>query len=356
MGVGRPSSARQMIELLQGHSFFDVTEQGGVIRATRRDRDPDGTIGGDDLAAHAYGESPPTLAERERIEDYEIPREVRVSYSQALAEYEPGVEGYPRRVTDAEGIADVDLSAIAMDPDKAAVISEATMLEAIVAREGITVHLVATEANKALRAGDIKTLDVKGRMDVVRIAEIGYAFPGLLRLRCIRHDPTVYSSDAVGVGRRAIGSLLINPGPTTFALLDAPLVRSHDDTTGYFAALGGNPTIPGLVEGWPGGDLERLEPTGWENIVQVLRPGSGFGTCMTQLADGSHTRVNDQSVTVRLDNGTIPQSRSLEDLGRGQNLAAVEVRPQLGDDEDIDTNEIFLSGWDGDRFVTNEEI
>lgn len=335
MGAGRPASARQLIELLQNHSFFDMTEQGGIITATRRDRDPVGLIGGNDLRAHAYGETAPTLCERERTEDYEIPREVRVQYTQALAEYEPGVEGYARRVTDAEGVVDIDLSAIAMEPDEAAVIAEASMLEVIVAREQLSFHLVATPENKLLKAGDITTLDVRGLQNVVRITEIGYAFPGILKIQALRHDPTVYSSDAVGVGRRLIGSIITNAGATTYELLDAPLVREFDDVSGYFAALGGNMTIPGILEGWPGGDLQRQEPTGWEDIARVLRPGAVFGTAVNALPDAEYTVITDDELVVTIENGLL-ESVTLQQMLLGANLAALKVP----------------SGWELIRFTT----
>lgn len=324
-GIGRSASARTMIEILQRHSFFDVTEIGGIVAARRRDRAPDGVIGGDDLRAHAYGETPPTLARRERIEDYEIPAEVRVEYSQLNAEYEPGVEAYTRRVTDASGVLDVDLSSIAMEPDEAAVIAEATLLEAIVARESIETHLVATDANKALKPGDIKTLEVGDREDVIRITDIGYAYPGIQRLKMLRHDPSVYSSDARGVGRGTSGSVVVQHGATTFELLDAPLVRELDDVPGYFAAMGGIPTIPGVIEGWPGGDLSREETGGPVDILRMFRPACWFGTTVAALpADAPHTVIDWRPVEVTtsgpLENVTLQQALA------GRNFAAVEVR------------------------------
>lgn len=323
-GIGRAASARTMIEILQRGKFFDVTEIGGIVAARRRDRAPDGVIGGDDLRAHAYGETPPTLATRERIEDYEIPAEVRVEYSQLDAEYEPGVEAYTRRVTDASGVLDVDLSSIAMEPDEAAVIAEATLLEAVVARESIESHQVATDTNKALKPGDIKTLEVGDREDVIRITDIGYAYPGIQRLKMLRHDPSVYSSDARGVGRGTSGSVVVQHGATTFELLDAPLVRELDDVPGYFAAMGGIPTIPGVIEGWPGGDLIREEGGVDVEIERQLRPGAIFGATLGALPSAPHTIVDWSEIEVTA-SGPLSTVTLQQALG-GRNLAAVEVR------------------------------
>ena len=324
-GIGRAASARTMIEILQRAKFFDATEIGGIVAARRRDRAPDGVIGGDDLRAHAYGESPPTLATRERIEDYEIPVEVRVEYSQLAAEFEAGVESYSRRVTDASGVLDVDLSAIAMDPDEAAVIAEATLLEAVIARESIECHLVATSANKDLKPGDIKTLQVVDREDVVRITDINYAYPGIQRIKMLRHDPSVYMSDAEGAGRSNPGSVILMRGPTTFELLDAPLVRESDDAPGYFAALGGIPTIPGVLEGWPGGDLRREEPGGSVDVLRMLRPSCWFGETVDVLpADAPYTVIDWRPVDITT-SGPI-ETATLHQALQGRNLAAVEVR------------------------------
>jgi len=338
MGIGRPATYRTQIEILQRYAFFDMTEQGGMISASRRDRLPDGTIGGDDLRAHAYGETPPSLATRERTEDYEIPQEVRINYSQSTAEYEPGTEGYQRRVTDAQGVLDIDLTSIAMEPDQAAAIAESTMLEAIVARETIKFSLVATEENKDLKAGDIKTLQVGTRTDTVRLVEGRYAYPGIQQWTALRHDPSVYASDAVGVGRRLPGSAIFIPGDTNFALLDAPLVREFDDVSGYFGAMGGTPTIPGLIEGWPGGDLIRTEPTGEVIIASLTRPGSAFGFAQTLLADGPYTVIGWQTLTV---SSSMPlQSVTLQEALLGSNLGALQVQS---------------GGWELIRFLDAEQ-
>jgi hypothetical protein len=326
LGIGRPATSRSVVEILQRHSFFDLADIGGRLIGTRRDRQPDGTIGGDDLRGHVYGESPPSIASREREEDYELPRAVRVTYSQAQAEYEPGTEGYSRRVTDADQVIDIDLSAIAMHPDEAAARAEISALEQIIMREQTDVTLVATEANKSLKPGDVKTLDVRGRLDPVRITEMAYVYPVIVKLKVHRHDGTTYYSDAIGGGRDLPGSVVYTPGATTFELMDAPLVREHDDVPGYFAALGGNPSVVGLIEGWPGGDLLRQEPAGWEEIERVLKPGCGFGTAVTTLADGEHTIVNDQSLTVSASPPVLLEAATMPELCLGANLAAVEVR------------------------------
>lgn len=324
LGIGRPATGRAVVEILQRYAFFDLADIRGRLIGKRRDRLPDGIIGGEDLRGHAYGETPPTLARRERDEDYELPRAVRVQYSQALGDYEPGSEGYSRRVTDAENVVDLDLTAIAMDPDKAAEIAEIATLEMIVNRESTDVTLAATDANKELIPSDIKTLQVRERQDVVRITELAYAYPGLMKLKLGRHDPSIYHTDAVGAGRRLPGSIPFVPGVTAFDLLDAPLIREHDNTTGYFAALGGNPTVPGLVEGWPGGDLQRLEPGGWEDIARVLRPGNVFGAATNALPDAQPHYVTDDVLTVTA-NGIL-ESATLQQVAFGANLAALEVR------------------------------
>jgi hypothetical protein len=323
MGVGRPATARSVVEILQRYAFFDLADIGGKLIGTRRDRLPDGTIGGDDLRAHVYGEEPPSIAKRERDEDYELPRAVRVTYTQALAEYEPGTESYSRRVTDADMVVDVDLSAIAMDPDKAAGIAEIATIEQIIMRESTEVTLVATDANKALKPGDIKTLNVRGREDVVRITDMAYAYPGLIKLKLHRHDPVIYTTDATGGGRNLLGGVVYQPGPTAFELLDLPLVREHDDEYGYFAAMGGNPSIPGLIEGWPGGDLERLEPSGWEDIVRILRPGCPFGTALEALPTAGANYVTDQTLDLNV-NGVL-ETKTLSEVCYGANLAALRA-------------------------------
>ena len=87
----------------------------------------------------------------------------------------------------------------------AAAIAEIACLETIVSREQIDTTLVATEANKELKPGDIKTLQVGARQDGVRLVEMGYAYPGLIMLKQVRHDHTIYQSDAKGVGRALPG-------------------------------------------------------------------------------------------------------------------------------------------------------
>ncbi len=323
-GIGRPASGRQQIELLQQYGFFDATDYQGVLRFRMRDRTPDGTIGGEDLAAHVFGEQRPSAAERTRSEDYELAREVRVQYLQTEAEFEPGMQLYERRLTDAQGVADIDLTAIAMSADKAASIAEISMLEAIVAREEVDFSLVATDSNKALIPSDIKTLDVDGETQTVRLAQLDYAWPGVQAWKAVRHDPSIYASDAVGISSRLPRNPIVVPGETTLELLDAPLVRLVDDVSGYFAAMGGTPTIPGIIEGWPGGDLFRQEPEGLEDIARLTRPGSYFGSSVNDPGEAPFT-IRTAGPLIVTSSGPLV-SISLDALLLGGNLAALEVR------------------------------
>lgn len=323
-GIGRTASGRQQIELIQQYGFFDATDYRGMLQFAMRDRTPDGTIGGDDLAAHVFGEQRPSAAQRTRAEDYELPREVRVQYLQTEAEFEPGMQLYERRLTDAQGVADIDLTSIAMSADKAAAIAEISMLEAIVAREEVDFSLVATASNKALKPSDIKTLDVDGELQTIRLAQLDYAWPGVQAWKAVRHDPTIYASDAVGISSRLPRNPIVVPGNTTLELLDAPLVRLVDDASGYFAAMGGTPTVPGIIEGWPGGDLFRQEPSGLEDIARLTRPGSYFGSAQAVLAD-EPTTIRTAGPLVVSSSGPLA-SITLDALLLGGNLAALEVR------------------------------
>jgi hypothetical protein len=323
-GIGRPASGRQQIELLQQYGFFDATDYKGSLQFKMRDRTPDGTIGGEDLAAHVFGEQRPSAAQRTRSEDYELPREFRVQYLQSEAEFEPGMQLYERRLTDAQGVADLDLTAIAMSADKAAAIAEVSMLEAIVARESVNFSLVATTQNKALIPSDIKTLDVDGELQTVRLAQLDYAWPGVQSWAAVRHDPSIYASDAVGISSRLPRNPIVVPGDTTLELLDAPLVRLADDNPGYFAAMGGTPTVPGLIEGWPGGDLFRQEAEGLEDIARLTRPGSYFGVSDNDPGEAPFT-IRTAGPLIVSSSGPLV-SITLDALLLGGNLAALEVR------------------------------
>lgn len=379
-GIGRTTSARQQIELLQQYGFFDAVDRGSLL-FRNRERVPDGTIGGDDLSAHVVGEERPTQARRTRIEDYELPREVRIQYSDFATDYEPGVQIYERRLTDTEGVADIDLTAISMTADQAAQIAEISMLEAIVARESVDFSLVATDANKALIPSDIKTLEVGGQQTVVRLIQEDYAWPGVQSWQARRHDPAIYASEARGVSTQLPRNPSVIPGPTTLELLDAPLVRLGDDVSGYFAAMGGTPTIPGVLLGWPGGDLFRQEPTGLEDIARLTRPGSSFGTAANALPGAPYTVRTWDVLDVTIESG-LPAGSTFEGMLLGGGLAALEVR-QGGDrigweilqyqtsDFNETTNRYELSGllrgrfgteWAiglhdvGDRFVTLPQV
>jgi hypothetical protein len=106
--------------------------------------------------------------------------------------------------------------------------------------------------------------------------------------------------------------------------MDAPLVREFDDDPGYFAAMGGNATIAGLVEGWPGADLIRTEPGGAVDIARTFRPPSIFGTTVGALADAPSAVIDYTPLTVT---ASAPlSSATLQEALFGANLAAIEVR------------------------------
>ena len=322
-GIGRTASTRQIIEILQNYGFFDAVDRGRLIFRDR-DRLPDTVIGGNDLASHVSGEQRPSAARRTRTEDYELPREVRVQYSDSDASYEPGVQIYERRLTDSPAVADIDLSMLAMDATTAARIAEVAMLEAIVAREAIDFTLSATGANKTLIPSDIKTLDVGGQHTVVRLIQEDYAWPGVQSWQARRHDPSIYASDAVGIATRLPRNPFLIVTDTVFELMDAPLVRLGDDVPGYFAALGGT-TTSAVVQGWPGGELYRRDGAELELVASQGVPSAAFGSVLVDLGAADYTIRTEGPLQVQLQQGALT-SATLEQMLDGANYAVVEVR------------------------------
>lgn len=322
-GIGRTTSTRQIIEILQNYGFFDAVDRGLLIFRDR-DRLPDTVIGGDDLAAHVTGEQRPSAARRTRTEDYELPREVRVQYSDFDASYEPGVQIYERRLTDSSAVADIDLSMLAMDATTAARIAEVAMLEAVVAREAIDFTLAATDANRALIPSDIKTLEVGGQQSVVRLIQEDYAWPGVQSWQARRHDPSIYASDSVGIATRLPRNPFLIVTDTVFELIDAPLVRLGDDVPGYFAALGGT-TTSAAVQGWPGGELYRRDGAELELVASQGRPSAAFGSALIELDSAEYTVRTEGPLQVQLQQGALT-SVTLEQMLDGANYAVLEVR------------------------------
>ncbi|MBA3562903.1 MAG: hypothetical protein H0W33_02625, partial [Gammaproteobacteria bacterium] len=104
----RVMPARAAIEPLSQVGFFDKIESGAVVRFPVRGKALVDTLLEDELGAHIAGSERPSAITTRKLQDVELPRQIRVHYLANSRDYEPGEQSSPVR-TGTEAINEIDI-------------------------------------------------------------------------------------------------------------------------------------------------------------------------------------------------------------------------------------------------------
>lgn len=315
--LGRVMTARDAITPLRTYGFFDCVESGAQLKWPTRGKAEVATLTEEDLAAHPSEESRPTLVEVSRVQEVELPRRMRVHYSQTDQNYEPGEQSASRLAAGAVEVQDVEIP-IAMSSSKAAQIAEVLLYESWVGRNRYKISL--GQEFLALEPADVVTMPVDGRQERVRITSVDLALPGLLQVEAIRDDDGAYVSYAVGSPNANAGSggatVSIIGTPET-VLLDIPLLSEDDNDSGYYAAvrsIGGNT--------WSGGAIYRSPDGGitYSSVAEAPFQAT-IGTLDVELPAGP-SEIMDKGNELLI---TLPTGFELESIAEASLLAGLNA-------------------------------
>lgn len=297
---GLASTRAKLEPLLQAY-YIDVVETGGKIKFVKRGKSSVVSIPQTDLAAHAVEDERPPIVDTTRIQETEMPREVRVQYFAKDADYQQGTQSTirPSAVVKTKNVASYSFP-IAMSNSQARQIAEVIMTNTWNARETIKVNV----GNKYLKVepADVITIEGPTKTVVGRVVEITNKLPGLLELAVVPDSPASYVSNATSpdVLTQQVDVALKAPMLTQF--IDGPLLLEDKDDYGYYLAGSA------YSSSWKGGVVFRSDDNGQNYYaISTLSGKTIVGQTTTKLAAPTMTTVLDttNTVNVRLVSGTL---------------------------------------------------
>lgn len=324
--VGRPTSARAVIDQLRPGYFFDMVESGMEIVLRKRGAAAVATITAGELGARTFqltADGPEPAYEMEHVEEIEAPRELSLHFIDYAADYDPGVQTARRQATTSQAIATLEIPVVFDGGvEEASTVAWKNLIHAHASKNPVSLKL--THHYEALEAADAINVPLAGGdLQRLRIDQIERARP-LLELRCFIEDMTLYDLTFEGAERGQgprQGEEIAQIADTILALIDTSPLRDADDTTLLYAAVGRDER----TDVWSGAGVYKSVDGGLSYAgVLTTTAQATIGTTVGALADWTGGNVWDDASTVDvlLTSGTFSSATDLGVLN-GTNVLAV---------------------------------
>lgn len=313
--ISRQTSIRAALQQLMSAYLFDAVESGGKIKFVPRGVNSIVSIHEDKLAAHSENSALPDVITLKRQQDLELPKRVNVTYLTSHADYQMGYQHATRIQSNSVNENTLELPVV-MSDDKAAQIADTVLYGMWLARE--THQFNIGMEYLYLEPGDVVTIQTKRDVFCSRIMSVEMGSPGMLIIQGVADDASVYSSTATGGDIVVPDQPLTPAGPTEFHLLDIPIIRTADNSPGFYVAT------CGYYDSWKGASLiQSTAGNIWSQIKLFVSPSS-MGIANTVLKEGLTTIPDVSNVlNVRLLKNMELSSITDEQLLSGGNLAAI---------------------------------
>lgn len=243
--VATQSTASDHLKQLQQGFFFDYPEWGNypdtftMLRAVKRGGATAFTLTEDDFV---WSDEDQDV----RPQAVEFPKKLHLTTADVYADYNATTQTAERETQNvkAVGEASVELS-LATTRDEAAQIADKALKVLWTQAEGSLERELPEEFSRYVPSD---CFSFNGKRYLILNADLG---DGTVKIKAVRDRPSAYVSTATGTTR-------IHPpppqlglrGPTVFAALNLPSLRTQDATTGMYVF------VCGLLDGWQGCDLQ----------------------------------------------------------------------------------------------------
>lgn len=303
------ASAQAFIEPLCAAFFFDRGEWDKKIRFIKRGGSSVASLGVSDLLAR---EGP--VIDQTRIQEPELLWRVNVMTIDPEAGYNDGKQTAQRRIStiNAKGEATVEIP-IVTDADTAARIAEKRLKVAWAETDKFSFGY--SLAYSKLTPTDVITLtDPAGKAHRVRLTSVNEEGGAFAVDEASKDRAATYASTATGVR---------NPnepppedslsGPTLFAAMNLPQLRTQDNTPGVYVAAAG------ILSGWPGCQIYLSLDGGVSyQVVKTITVASTLGFLTADVGAADSPDV----LYVHVFGGTL-ESKTTAQVAAGGNYAAV---------------------------------
>jgi hypothetical protein len=255
-------SARGAISPLQAAYFFDLVEDGYLVKSKKRGQEHDETIPYKNLI-NSSGKS--ISIDRETVT--RLPSRYSISYIDFDREYEENTEhaDYPSNEINERS----EQVAVVMSSDHAAKIADILINLSWVEKD--TYKFTLPQNYLHLRPGDAKTIEILPGIEIpMRLRDVSISVDQTVEIIAVPSQASVYQSGALGNISAGPNDTIAFIGRSYGILLDIPVVENFMDTLGFVAA------IYGQGAGWPGGVLVRSADNG--QTYTQLQAFGGAGT------------------------------------------------------------------------------
>lgn len=316
----RNMPGREAIEPLRPIGPFDAVESGEVIKFPTRGKAGVATLSLFDMGVHEAGGTPPPALRTTKLQDVELPRQVRLKYIAHTRDYEPGEQTSPVRLeTDAVNDVNIEVPVAFLTDQQALQTAEVAWADAWASRWKHSI--VVDQSYSHLEPADAIGVPVDGRIERLRIVSIDEVVPLLRRLELVRDDDGSYESYAIATAPQLIPTAVTLYADTVFELLDLPPLRDEDDDAGVYVAAW--PATAGRT--WGGAVLFKSTDGGatYANWGSITRAATA-GTVNEALPEGITTTWDfANELVVDLDSGALESREAESDLYNGANAAVI---------------------------------
>jgi hypothetical protein len=235
---------------------FDLSDQGGGLRFTKRGAAPAGFIPIDDLGGSEPDNRPADPLRWSRQVETMLPRQATVTFADPERDFQPNSQGDSREGGSAENNLETQL-AITLSADEGRATASRLLWEAWNSRQGATGSL--TDRWRNLVPGRVYLVETPAGLEPLRIKHRSRGVNGVIEFEAVRDRLEVYASTTAGAPASVPPNEPTVIGPVRVLLLDIPLLLDADDLNAegfYFGAFAES-------GGWRGAQILRaLEETG----------------------------------------------------------------------------------------------
>lgn len=235
---------------------FDLSDQGGGLRFTKRGQPPAGFIPIDDLGGGEPDSRASDPIRWSRQVETMLPRQATVTFADPERDFQPNSQSDNREEGSAENNLETQL-AITLTADEGRATASRLLWEAWSSRQGATGSL--TDRWRGLVPGKVYLVETPAGLEPLRIKHRSRGVNGVIEFEAVRDRLEVYASTTAGAGAVVPPNEPTVIGPVRVVLLDIPLLLDADDLNAegfYFGAYAES-------GGWRGAEILRsLEPGG----------------------------------------------------------------------------------------------
>lgn len=304
------SSALAFIEPLMQAFFFDRGEWDKKVRFIKRGGAATFALTIDDMTVQNGPAIRQTIAQ-----EVELARKVNVMTLDPAASYNMTKQTWERRASTIVALSEPTFEIpVVMSTDNAAHVAE--IMGKIAWSESIKFKFGHTLKYSKITCTDVGTLtDRRGVVHRIRIqsqaeSDLRFAVEEGVRDRAEIYTGTIAGNIGNAPTPGGVSGLI---GPTFFAAMDLPRVRSQDDTDGFYIGA------CGMLPGWPGCQIIMSVDGGLSyKVMLTITVATKLGKLI--VAAG----VSGEPLSVRMFSGQL-ESKTLAQVGLGANWSAIQT-------------------------------